>query len=48
MLMSCKALLDRNPKPNLDETRSALCGNICRCGTYINIFRAVERAAKGR
>ncbi|HMS16570.1 MAG TPA: (2Fe-2S)-binding protein, partial [Planctomycetota bacterium] len=41
MLMSCKALLDRNPTPNRDQTKAALAGNICRCGTYINIFDAV-------
>jgi len=45
MVMSCTALLRDNPKPSLDETQQALCGNICRCGTYINIFRAVEQAS---
>ncbi|MAG57466.1 MAG: oxidoreductase [Planctomycetes bacterium] len=48
MVMSSKALLDANPKPSLDETKAALSGNLCRCGTYINIFRAVERASKGK
>ena len=46
MIMSCTALLRGNKSPSLDETQQALCGNICRCGTYINIFRAVESAAK--
>lgn len=45
MIMSCKGLLDRNPKPNRGEVQEALAGNICRCGTYFNIFRAVERAS---
>lgn len=45
MVMSCTALLRDNPKPSLEETQQALCGNICRCGTYINIFRAVEQAS---
>jgi xanthine dehydrogenase YagT iron-sulfur-binding subunit len=46
MVMSCAALLKANPKPTLDETKAALSGNICRCGTYFNIFRAVDRAAQ--
>lgn len=45
MIMSCKSLLDHNPKPTRDEVQEALSGNICRCGTYFNIFRAVDRAA---
>lgn len=46
MIMSCTALLRSNKSPTIEETQQALCGNICRCGTYINIFRAVESAAK--
>jgi xanthine dehydrogenase YagT iron-sulfur-binding subunit len=45
MIMSCKALLDHNPKPNRGEVQEALAGNVCRCGTYFNIFRAVDRAS---
>ena len=41
IVTSAKALLDRNPRPNLDEIRAALSGNLCRCGTYPNIFNAV-------
>lgn len=41
VVTSAKALLDRNPRPNLDEIRAALSGNLCRCGTYPNIFNAV-------
>lgn len=48
MLMTCKALLDRNPHPTRPEIASALSGNICRCGTYFGIQRAVERAANTR
>ncbi|HYR46470.1 MAG TPA: (2Fe-2S)-binding protein, partial [Thermoanaerobaculia bacterium] len=33
MVMSCKALLDRNPKPSREEIRHAVSGNLCRCGT---------------
>ncbi len=50
MVMSCKSLLDHNPNPTRAETAEAISGNICRCGTYFNIFRAVDRAkdiAKG-
>jgi aerobic-type carbon monoxide dehydrogenase small subunit (CoxS/CutS family) len=46
MIMSCKSLLDHHPSPSLDQTKEALSGNLCRCGTYINIFRAVDRASK--
>ena len=41
MVMSCKALLDINPKPNLDEIKRGCAGNLCRCGTYPHIFAAV-------
>jgi xanthine dehydrogenase YagT iron-sulfur-binding subunit len=41
VVTSAKALLTRNPRPNLDEIRAALSGNLCRCGTYPNIFNAV-------
>ncbi|MEE2713195.1 MAG: (2Fe-2S)-binding protein [Planctomycetota bacterium] len=46
MVMSCTALLRANKNPSREETQQALCGNICRCGTYINIFRAVDSAVK--
>jgi xanthine dehydrogenase YagT iron-sulfur-binding subunit len=45
MVMSCKSLLDRNPKPSREEIRHAVSGNLCRCGTYPHVFEAVERAA---
>lgn len=45
MLMSCKALLNRNPKPNLSEIKAAVSGNICRCGTYPHVFAAVLAAS---
>jgi aerobic-type carbon monoxide dehydrogenase small subunit (CoxS/CutS family) len=44
MVMSCKALFDRNPSPTRDDVAHAIAGNICRCGTYFNIFRAADRA----
>ncbi|HXF66304.1 MAG TPA: (2Fe-2S)-binding protein [Burkholderiales bacterium] len=46
MIMSAKALLDRNPKPTEAQIRKALAANLCRCGTHNRIVRAVQRAAK--
>jgi nicotinate dehydrogenase subunit A len=48
MIMSAKALLDRNPRPSEAQIRRALAGNLCRCGTHDRIVRAVERAARER
>jgi xanthine dehydrogenase YagT iron-sulfur-binding subunit len=45
MVLSCKTLLDKNPKPSRQEIRDAVSGNLCRCGTYPHVFDAVERAA---
>ena len=45
MIMTTKALLDKNPKPSDDEIKRALDGNLCRCGTHIRIVKAVKRAA---
>ena len=45
MLMSAKALLDKNPHPSEDEIREALEGNLCRCTGYIPILDAVKAAA---
>jgi len=45
MLISAKALLDRNPDPSEDEIRLALSGNLCRCTGYQGIVRAVQAAA---
>jgi aerobic-type carbon monoxide dehydrogenase small subunit (CoxS/CutS family) len=44
ILVTAKALLDRNPRPNRDEIREALSGNLCRCTGYLQIFEAVEAA----
>ena len=43
---ACKALLDKNPNPSLEEAKRGLDGNICRCGTYIGVFQAALDAAK--
>jgi nicotinate dehydrogenase subunit A len=45
IIVSAKALLDRNPKPSRAEIAQALDGNICRCGSHNRILRAVEKAA---
>jgi len=45
ILISAKALLDRNPSPSRSEIAEALDGNLCRCGTHTRILRAVARAA---
>ena len=47
MVMSSVALLDRTPKPNQDEIKNALSGNLCRCGTHQRILKAVMRASEG-
>ncbi len=46
MLMSAKALLDRNPHPTEEEIRDALEGNLCRCTGYMPIIDAVKAAGK--
>jgi len=45
MIMTTKALLDKNPKPSDSQIKAALAGNLCRCGTHIRILRAVKRAS---
>ena len=45
MLMSAKALLDKNPHPNTDEIKDALEGNLCRCTGYVPIINSVLEAA---
>ena len=46
MLMSAKALLDKNPHPSEDEIKEALEGNLCRCTGYIPILNSVKEAAQ--
>ena len=45
ILISAKALLDRNPAPTRADIVAALDVHLCRCGTHVRILRAVERAA---
>jgi isoquinoline 1-oxidoreductase alpha subunit len=46
-IMTAAALLKKNKKPSREEIKAHMNGNICRCGTYNKIVRAIERAAKG-
>ena len=41
MIMSAKALLDKNPNPTLDDTRRAISGNLCRCTGYQHIIDSI-------
>jgi nicotinate dehydrogenase subunit A len=45
MVMRAQALLEHNPHPTDQAIRSALAGNLCRCGTHMRILAAVHRAA---
>jgi xanthine dehydrogenase YagT iron-sulfur-binding subunit len=44
-VMAAEGLLRANPSPNLDEIRQGMAGNLCRCGAYAHIFKAVAKAA---
>ncbi|MBI4308474.1 MAG: (2Fe-2S)-binding protein [Chloroflexi bacterium] len=48
LLMSAKALLDRNPSPTEHEVRLAIAGNLCRCTGYDKIVRAILAAGQAR
>jgi nicotinate dehydrogenase subunit A len=45
MIMTTKALLDKNTKPTDSQIKQALADNLCRCGTHVRILRAVKRAS---
>ncbi|HKP88033.1 MAG TPA: (2Fe-2S)-binding protein [Blastocatellia bacterium] len=46
MLIAARALLDSNPRPDRDEIKEAIAGNLCRCTGYVKIIDAIEQAAK--
>ena len=46
MIMTAQALLDKTPKPTLQQIKQGLAGCICRCGTHTRIIRAVMRASR--
>ena len=45
-VMAAKAFLDHNPNPTYEDVKEGLCGNLCRCGTYVGVRQAVLEAAK--
>ena len=45
MLVTAVDVVERRPHATADEIRLELCGNLCRCTGYVNIVRAIERAA---
>lgn len=46
LIIATKALLDKNPNPDMDAIRVGLQDNLCRCGAHSRVFRAVRRAAR--
>ncbi|MGH2671584.1 MAG: (2Fe-2S)-binding protein [Actinomycetota bacterium] len=46
MMLTAKALLDRNSDPTDDEVRWAISGNLCRCTGYMNIVKAIQAAGR--
>lgn len=46
MVLTAKALLDKNPHPTMDEIKLAMSGNLCRCTGYTKIHQAVAKAAQ--
>jgi nicotinate dehydrogenase subunit A len=46
LIMSAKALLDRNPRPSESDIKAALNRHLCRCGSHNRVVRAVQQAAK--
>lgn len=47
-IISVEGLLRKNPSPSVEEIRTAVSGNLCRCGAYSHIFKAAARAAETR
>ena len=47
-VMACKAFLDKNPNPTLDQVRTGLGGNLCRCGTYVGVAQAVLQSSESQ
>ena len=46
ILVTAKALLDREPRPSRERIKEALSGNLCRCTGYLQIFESVEEAVR--
>ena len=47
MLLSSISLLEKNPRPSREEIIEAISGNLCRCGTYLEVVEAIEAVAHG-
>jgi xanthine dehydrogenase YagT iron-sulfur-binding subunit len=47
-IMAIEGLLRKNPDPSLEDIQKGVSGNLCRCGAYVNIFKAGRRAAQLR
>lgn len=48
ILITARALLDRDPNPSRERIREAIAGNLCRCTGYLQIIEAIEAAVTGR
>ena len=48
VILSAKALLQKNNKPSEDEIKTAIAGNLCRCTGYVNIIKAIKATAEQR
>jgi nicotinate dehydrogenase subunit A len=46
MIMTAQALLEKTPKPTVEQVKQGMAGAICRCGTHTRIIRAVLRASR--
>jgi xanthine dehydrogenase YagT iron-sulfur-binding subunit len=45
-VMAVEGLLRANPNPSLHDVQENVAGNLCRCGAYVHIFRAAQKAAQ--
>lgn len=48
MMMAAKALLDKNPNPTREQIVEGISGNLCRCGTYVEVVDAIQAVAAGK
>jgi xanthine dehydrogenase YagT iron-sulfur-binding subunit len=46
MVMSCAALIEKNPRPSAEDVKAAVSGHLCRCGTYPHVIAATLDAAR--
>jgi xanthine dehydrogenase YagT iron-sulfur-binding subunit len=48
LVMSCAALIEENPNPNVEDVKAAISGHICRCGTYPHVYAAMRDISQPR